>query len=105
MVSGSGFGFGGAVEGVVMTNSDAVEETIEALKLAGRIEPIDTARLQAVRSLADAVDTKPFSPGLWQEYRAALSEVLGSDVDADDGIHDALAAIRSAAPMGNPKAS
>lgn len=76
------------------TNAEAMERTISAL--GDRLEEVDAARIQALRSLADAVDLSPKSPGLWQQYREALGEVLSVTEDDDQEVRNTLAKIRSA---------
>lgn len=77
-------------------NLIALEETLAELERMGRVERIDAAGVQALRSLAAALDEKPHSPGLWREYRAALSEVLEADDNADDRLSEALDRVREA---------
>lgn len=83
-------------------NTAALSRTLDALRAAGRLEPIDAARVQMLRSLAAAVDERPYSDRLWREYREALSEVLDADDAADDSLAEAVAAIRGAAKVGHP---
>lgn len=59
----------------------ALEETITVLKTMGRIEPIDAARIQILRSMADSLDVKPWNSQMWHEYRDALEAVMA---DGDD---------------------
>lgn len=77
------------------SNAEALEQTLKVLDEAGRLEPIDAARVQTLRSLAQAVDDRPYSDRLWQQYREALTEVLDADGAADDGLAEALADIRA----------
>lgn len=78
------------------TRTEALEATLQCLRAAGRLEPVDAARVDVLRGLAAAVEAKPYEPGLWREYRAALSEVLDADSAADDDLAEAVAAIRQA---------
>lgn len=67
----------------------AADQTIDALRSAGRLEPIDTARVVALQVLADAVDADPSNASLWREYRTAeiaLREVNDVDSDAFDDL-------------------
>lgn len=57
---------------------------MEALELAGRLEKVDEAKVQAVRSMAAALDTNPHNAQMWREYGEAL-ERLTDDGDSDDG--------------------
>lgn len=79
------------------SNTEALQRTLGHLQSSGRIEPVDAARVEALRSLAQAVDDKPYDAPLWRQYREALSEVLDADRSADDSLSQALDAIRSAA--------
>jgi hypothetical protein len=83
------------------TNLQALEKTLACLQDLGRIEDVDSAQLQALRSMAAALDADPTKAALWREYLDALSEVRRADDDANSGLADALAKVRSAAPMGN----
>ncbi len=76
------------------SNVDAMEETLIALGKAGRIEDVDAARVQALRSMAQALDDKPFNSQMWREYREALEGFTAND--ADDGALEALLAELSA---------
>ena len=69
-------------------NLRAVEETIAALSQAGRLEPVDAALVQMLRSMAAALDANPFNSQMWKEYREAI-EGLRAD-DGDDGDVQAL---------------
>ena len=69
----------------ISANLEAIDEMIGALAAAGRIERVDSARVQIARRLARAVDENPENVGLWQQYRAAeqaLREV-GTNDDGD----------------------
>jgi hypothetical protein len=60
-------------------NRRAVEVTLGELQRMGRLEKIDAARVQALRSMADALDHKPDSPQMWREYLGALEELIAAD--------------------------
>lgn len=86
-----------------MTNHDAVLAAINALQIAGRLEPEDQALTAAVETLAQAVDTKPDNASLWREYLRALgmlAELKGAGVDAFDAF---LADLRTS--LGDPAQS
>jgi hypothetical protein len=57
--------------------------TLAELTRMGRLEEIDAARVQALRSMADVVDRSPSSPQMWREYRNALEELIASDDQGD----------------------
>lgn len=82
-------------------NAEAMNITLTALQNMGRLEDVDAARVQALRSMAEALDAKPFNSQMWREYREALEalETDDSDSDALDGL---LADLRT--PVRDPKA-
>lgn len=82
-----------------MSNAEAIEVTLGVLAGLGRIEDVDAARVQALRSMAAALDAKPFNSQMWREYREALG---GLTADADDGSLDALFAELSSPVRDSP---
>ena len=80
------------------SNAAAIGRTLAALEAAGRLEEVDAAEVQMLRSLAAAVDVRPHSPGLWQQYREALGGVR-SDGGDDDDLQDLLERLSS--PVGD----
>lgn len=80
------------------TNAEALERTIRALDLD---EDRESARIQALRSMARALDSNPSKAMLWQQYREGLEGVLSDNEDEDDVVRDAREKIRGAAPLGN----
>ena len=82
-------------------NLQAIKVTIGELERLGRLELIDEAWRRALMTLAETLDRNPTSANLWREYRETLSEVLQADEEADDELAAALAAINSAAKVGN----
>lgn len=78
------------------SNTTALNATLTELHRLGRIETLDAAQVQLVRSLAAAVDADPASAGLWRQYREALADLLRADEDADQELAEALEALRSA---------
>ena len=73
-----------------MSNAEALEQTLAELARLGRLEPVDSAKVQAVRSMADSLDVKPFNSQMFHEYLAALEE-LTTDGDIDGSVEDLLA--------------
>lgn len=65
-------------------NVRALEVTLSELERLGRLELIDTAKVQIVRSLASALDADPSSASLWRQYREALGELTADDDDGFD---------------------
>lgn len=84
------------------TNVQALEQTLTCLTATRKVEEVDAAAVQALRSMAAALDADPTKAALWREYLDALSEVRRADDDANSGLADALAKVRGAAPMGDP---
>jgi len=70
------------------TNSGQVEQTLKELRRLGRIERIDAAAVQMLRSMARALDCDPSNAALWRQYREALRELTVDDTD--DSVADAL---------------
>jgi hypothetical protein len=63
------------------TNSGQFEQTLRELRRLGRIEKLDAAAVQAVRSMARALDEDPSRAALWRQYREALRELTADDTD------------------------
>ena len=80
----------------------AMERTLTELQRLGRFEDVDAARVQALRSMAAALDARPYNSQMWRELRESLNEVLEADEDADDNLAAALAQISSGTSLGNP---
>ena len=87
------------------SNRKALERTLTILRKLGRIEDIDAATVQTIRSLADALDVDPSNAQMWKVYREALNDLMEQDEHADDDLEKALAALRSTAPLVHPKAT
>lgn len=60
-------------------NAGALDETITQLQELGRLERIDSARLQMLRSMAGALDEDSSNAALWRQYREALRELTADD--------------------------
>lgn len=75
-------------------NGQAVEVTLGELRRMGRLEKVDQAFVQALRSMAQALDVNPFNSQMWKEYREAIGGLLADDGDPDaiDGLLDELSA-------------
>ena len=83
----------------------AVETTLTELDRIGRIEIVDTARVELVRALAEACDQKPHDARLWRELRDAIKELADADDRADGDLAAALASIGSGAALGDASTS
>jgi hypothetical protein len=69
-----------------LTNREAAEQTLAALRKSGALEAVDEAIAQAFLSLASAVDNPEAKADLWREYRAmtvALREAGAGGSDDD----------------------
>jgi hypothetical protein len=62
-----------------VTNAKALAVTLGELKRLGRLEKIDTALVEAVRSMAAALDQNPSNAGLWRQYREAVEGLTADD--------------------------
>jgi hypothetical protein len=76
-------------------NRLAAEDTIEALRLAGHLEPVDASRIATLRAIATALDLEPGSAPLWREFRMSetalrLSGASGAEVDSYASVMRAL---------------
>ena len=80
-------------------NRIAAEETIAALRSAGRLETIDSARITTFQTLADAVDADPVNASLWREYRAAETALREVNDDGNTELTEILS--RLSTPVGN----
>jgi hypothetical protein len=70
-------------------NVRAIVVTLGELRRMGRLEKVDEARVQALRSMAEALDQNPFNSQMWREYREAL-EGLTADDSSSDAVDDLL---------------
>lgn len=76
-------------------NRLAAEQTIEALREAGHLEPVDASRVATLRAIATALDLEPGSAPLWREFRMSetalrLSGASGAEVDSYGAVMRAL---------------
>jgi hypothetical protein len=83
------------------TNSGQVEQTLKELRRLGRLERIDAAAVQMLRSMARALDQDPGRAALWREYREALRELTAHD-DADGSFDEAVAGLLAEVPDAPP---
>lgn len=61
------------------SNVAELEETLAQLSLMSRLEKIDAARVQAARSMAEALDRDPGNASLWRQYRELVKELTAGD--------------------------
>jgi len=80
-------------------NRNAADATITALRSAGRLELIDSARISMLQTLADGVDADPMNASLWREYRAAETALREVTDDGNDELTEILG--RLSTPMGD----
>lgn len=71
------------------TNRGQLEQTLKELRRLDRLGKIDAAAVQALRSMAAALDGDPSNAALWRQYREALRELTADD---DNGSVDAALA-------------
>ena len=76
------------------TNVEAVEKTLAELERIGRLEDVDAARIQAVRTMAVSLDERPYNSQMFHEYLAAL-EGLTADGDSDGSVDELLRELSS----------
>lgn len=75
----------------VSSNAAALLVTLEELKVGGRLERIDAARVQSLRSMAESLDLDASNAALWRQYREALKELTADD--SDDSVDEAIKAM------------
>lgn len=78
-------------------NSRAIAVTLAELKRIGRLERIDEALVQALRSMAEALDLNPFNSQMWREYREAIEGLTADDGgtgEIDDLLDELSASVR-----------
>lgn len=85
--------------GVVMTNREAIDETLAVLEKEGRLRPSDSALVQMLRSMADSLDGRPGNSQMWREYKMAIRELMG-DERGNDEIEKLFEELRS--PIRHP---
>ncbi|MGH2596126.1 MAG: hypothetical protein ACRDH7_09205 [Actinomycetota bacterium] len=80
-------------------NRKAFEATLRELTRMGRVETVDAARVQMLRTMADTLDQRPFNAQMWKEYGEALERVTA---DRDDGgkLAELIASLQ--APIRDP---
>ena len=81
-------------------NRRAFEVTLQELRGEERLARVDAARVQAARSLADAVDAERTNAQLWRTYREAVEALVG-ERDDSDSFEKLLAEINSRASLGH----
>ena len=72
------------------TNVNALRRTVSELDKANKLDAVDTAQVQMLRSMAKALDDDPSNAALWRQYREALKGLMSDDADAP-GAEDLLA--------------
>jgi uncharacterized protein YjiS (DUF1127 family) len=75
---------------------------MKELRRLGRVEKIDAAVVQALRSMAFALDADPSNAALWRQYREGVRELTADDSgdSVDDALADLFAEPRDQAPPG-----
>ena len=82
------------------TNRGQLEQTLRELRRLSRIRKTDAAAVQALRSMAAALDAEPGNAALWRQYREALRELTADDDhgSADAALAELFAEVRDEAP-------
>jgi hypothetical protein len=83
-------------------NRVSAEETIAELRRAGRLEGVDEAKIQAVRSLANQVDADPSNAQMWRTYLEAIGALTEDGTKDPDALDRLVSEINSRTPVGNP---
>lgn len=73
------------------SNASELGKTLKHLQEMGRLEKVDAARVQMVRTMARALDDNPQNAALWRQYREALQQLTRGE--SDGGLDDALAGL------------
>ena len=81
-------------------NRRAADATIAALVKTHRLEAVNDAAVQAVRSIADVLDFDPTNAQMWRTYREALNDLLHDD-GGGDAFDELIAQINRAAEVGD----
>ena len=77
-------------------NRLAAERTLAELERIGRLEAVDAARVQMIRSMADSLDARPNNSQMWHEYRETVEGLISS---GDDGAEIDAVLARLRAPV------
>lgn len=75
-------------------NRKAAEQMLAELKRIGRLEAIDAAKVQALRSIADELDRKSSNSQMWREYRETIEGLMAGGGD-DAGLDELLEKLRA----------
>lgn len=75
------------------SNASEFAKTLAQLEEMGRVEKVDSAQVQAVRTMAKALDENPQNAALWKQYREALKELTADD--SSQSVGEALEAMFS----------
>ncbi len=71
-------------------NAQAIDVTLAELRRMGRLEKVNAAQVQALRSMAEALDQNPFNSQMWKEYREAIGGLTASDDSGSTAVDDLL---------------
>ena len=82
-------------------NRRAIEGMIAEMERQERINVLDGARLQVLRSLADQLDIDPSNAQMWKTYNEAIEALVVTNDDDDDAFTKLLEAVNSRAPVGD----
>lgn len=76
------------------SNAMELGRTIAELRRMGRLEKVDAAAVQAVRSMARALDADPANAALWRQYRETLRELIADDAGPGLDLADLFPEVR-----------
>lgn len=81
-------------------NASELGKTLAELNRCGRLEKIDSAKVQMLRSMARALDADPANAALWRQYRESLKELTADDSNAsvDEALADLFSEVRDTPP-------
>ena len=71
-------------------NVRAIGVTLSELRRMGRVDTVDEAKVQALLSMAEALDLNPFNSQMWREYREAIGGLIADDSGAGSSAIDDL---------------
>lgn len=83
-----------SVDGAAGTNREALDETIDALNTAGRLETVDNAKVATLRAMATQLDDDTTNSQMFRVYWDSL-EALTADADDDGPVGQLLAELFS----------
>lgn len=84
-------------------NGRAFAKTVAELRRMGRLEQVDAARVQALRTMAQTLDARSGNANLWKVYHEALERLITGERDSGDATERLLAELSG--DVGNSSSS